>query len=352
MTATFEVGQLFMVGFDGYELPDDVERLLTTRDIAGVVLFRRNIESAQQLLALTTKIRARARRPILIAVDHEGGRVFRMPQPFTKVPPLAQVADVARSAGSDMLIEDLGYMMGRELAACGINCNFAPVLDINTRQKNPIIGDRAFANNAAEVARMACAYVQGLRRASMIACGKHFPGHGDTAEDSHVGVPTVPHTFARMEWMELVPFARAIAAQIPMLMTAHVVYAGVDAVWPATLSRLWIHEILRGQMGYQGVIVTDDLEMGAIHEFTNPVDAAYHALAAGCDLALVCHSPALAEQGMERVKQALADGDISRAQLEASAERLRELKLRAVPPVVDLNAIGSAEHQGIAARFT
>lgn len=339
--------QLFMTGFEGTTVPTVLADMLRTTQLAGVILFRRNIASVAQLRALTDQLRQIAGRPLLIAVDHEGGRVFRMPPPFTQIPPMATVGHYAVAHPERDIAYDLGRLMGQELAAVGININFAPVLDINTNPDNPIIGDRAFHADPAVVSRLGTRMIAGLLAGGVLPCGKHFPGHGDTPEDSHLRLPILPATWERLERFELQPFRAAIAAQVPLLMTAHILYGVIDADLPVTLSKRAIYTLLRQTMGYRGVVVTDDIHMGAIANGWTPEAAAVQAIAAGCDLVLCCRDPSVTQRAMTQVEAAIAARDLAAEFVEAAAERIGALfdQLGRLPAPSPPSIIGCAAHR-------
>lgn len=346
------IGQLFMSGFEGTTLPSDLAHLLRQEALGGVILFRRNIQSVPQLIDLLASIRdAACGRPLLLGVDHEGGRVFRMPPPFTQIPAMAKVAAAVQRTGQSKIAYDVGQLMARELAAVGFNCNFAPVLDINTNPQNPIIGDRAFGGEPHIVSQCGVALMRGLMEGGVIACGKHFPGHGDTPNDSHKSLPVLPHTLERLRWMELKPFADAIAAGAPMLMTAHILYGALDAQNPVTVSRRIITGILREEMGYDGVVITDDLEMGGIIAAHPPEESAWRALAAGCDIALICRNVEKTCAAMERATKAVGDGDLAPGRIARAAARVAALQQRYATPRGDRADIGSAAHRQIVAAL-
>ena len=345
---SFATGRVFMAGFEGETVPSALRELLRNEALAGVILFRRNIISLPQLSALTSELREAAGRDLLIAVDHEGGRVFRMPPPFTQIPPMETIGNYAAThADGEKLAFDVGRLMGAELAAVGINVNFAPILDINTNPKNPIIGNRAFSGDTEQIARLGCAMIRGLSEGGVIACGKHFPGHGDTPEDSHRTCPVLPHTLSRLRFMELVPFVRAIEAGVPMLMTAHILYGAIDASQMVTLSPRAITGLLREELGYEGVVVTDDLEMGAVTQMTTPEDAAVRSLAAGCDLALICRDLAVTRRALDAVAHALDRGALLLPNLERAAARIAALHRRLTPfsRVRRTEVVGCAAHR-------
>lgn len=344
-------GQCFMVGFDGTEPPADLIRLIREEEIGAVILFRRNITSVDQLKRLTSLLQDIAGGNLLIGIDHEGGRVFRMPPPFTQVPSMRVVGRYAQRHPEDRIAFQLGQLMARELSAVGIHINFAPVLDLDTNADNPIIGDRAFGADPIFVASMGCDLIDGLLDGGVIPCGKHFPGHGDTYEDSHHALPRLPHTPERMRIMELVPFRAAIHHGVPALMTAHVVYEGWDAMRPATLSPRIIESVLREECGFDGVVITDDLHMQGIARYWGIEVAARLSLAAGCDLLAICRYPDAARRAIEAVKTALADGLIRVERLEQSVSRIQKLKTCLKPPAPPIGCIGCREHQGLVQKL-
>lgn len=343
--AHLSVGQCFMVGFDGTKPPAELIQLIREDEIGAVILFRRNITSVEQLKHLTAQLQDIAGGNLLIGIDHEGGRVFRMPPPFTQIPSMRVVGQAARQHPNDRIAFQLGQLMARELSSVGIHINFAPVLDLDTNADNPIIGDRAFGADPGFVAAMGCELIDGLLDGGVIPCGKHFPGHGDTYEDSHNALPRVPHTPERMRILELAPFRAAIDHGVPALMTAHVVYEGWDDLRPATLSPRIIGSVLRDTCGFDGVIITDDLHMQGIAKYWSVEVAAGLSLAAGCDLIAVCRYPDAARRAIEAVKSALADGLIRVERLEQSVARIQRLKTFLKPPPPPTRCIGSAEHR-------
>lgn len=339
-----------MVGFDGTEPPVDLIQLIREEEIGAVILFRRNIKSVEQLKRLTAQLQEIAGGNLLIGIDHEGGRVFRMPPPFTQIPSMRVVGNCARQHPQERIAFQLGQVMARELSAVGIHINFAPVLDLDTNADNPIIGDRAFGADPVFVANMGCELIDGHLDAGVIPCGKHFPGHGDTYEDSHHALPRLPHTPERMEIMELVPFRAAIDHGVPTLMTAHVVYEGWDSVRPATLSPRIIESVLRGQCGFGGVIISDDLHMQGIAKYWNVETAATMAISAGCDLLAVCRYPDSAQRAIETLKAAVADGHIRVERLEQSVARIQKLKTYK-SPTPDASCIGCRDHLALVQKL-
>lgn len=283
-------GPRLVVGFDGLTAPSGLKALIRRGWVAGCVLFARNLESPTQWRALHQELLSLFEGPPpIIAVDQEGGLVQRVKAPaFPGVPRLRSVGELGASCEPGAF-ETLGAVMGAQLRAFGFNVDFAPVLDVHSRPDNPIIGTRAFGTEPARAAERALAFWRGLEGAGVRGCGKHFPGHGDTALDSHLALPTVARSAAELEVTELFPFREAIAAGISLLMTAHVLYPALDPDLPATLSPRILRHILRETLGFDGVLISDDLDMGALGaQHADPAGLALALGAAGVDLALVC----------------------------------------------------------------
>jgi len=290
-------GQLLFVGFDGTELPESVAAAFGRGHRGGAILFKRNVgrlgEEADldQVARLNASIVAAAPRSLrpVIGVDQEGGRVKRLGPPVLQVPPMRSLGDRPSA-----VVEQVAKAVGDELAALGFTMSFAPVLDVDSNPNNPIIGDRSFARDATTVAQLGIAYARGLGRAGVLACGKHFPGHGDTEEDSHLSLPRVRHDRARIDAVELAPFRTAIdAGVLPSIMTAHVVFDAIDPGVPATLSKKAMMQLLREELRYEGVCISDDLFMKGVSPSggDDPNEVARAAVAsidAGCDMVLVC----------------------------------------------------------------
>ena len=324
------VAQLFMIGLPGPTLDRATRAFLAEHPPGGVILFKRNIRSAEQLRRLVADIHATgAGVPPLVALDHEGGRVDRLPHPpFTHFPPMALVGE----SGDTRLAEAVGRAMGRELRAVGIDLDFAPVLDVWSNPRNRVIGDRAFGTTPRAVARLALAFARGLARAGVLACGKHFPGHGATVGDSHFVLPRVRRSRRALAATELVPFARAAAADIPALMTAHVVVPALDARRPATVSPKICRDLLRRRLRFRGVLFSDDLEMQAMAGRRRVGRAAVEALRAGCDMLLVCQSLAAAREAMAAVEDALGRGRLEAGAIATSLMRIQGLRRRLTAP--------------------
>src|SRR5258708_38239927 len=249
----------FMLGFDGDTLPAELAGYLE-RGLAGVVLYKRNFRSIEGLRELTAEIRRAAGRPVLIGIDQEGGTRFALPEPFTGWPSAAELGR-AHDIG---LTEQVARAMAVELRIAGCNLNFAPMLDLNVNPESPVTKDRSFGADPRLVAKMGVAFDHGLRAGRGLSCAKHFPGHADTLVDPHHDLPVFSGTMERLESAELVPFAAAVAAGVPMVMTAHILLPQIDADRPASLSRKMLNGVLRRRMGSSGVILADDLSTCAL----------------------------------------------------------------------------------------
>ncbi|HLG21953.1 MAG TPA: beta-N-acetylhexosaminidase [Candidatus Manganitrophaceae bacterium] len=318
-----KIGQLLMAGFHGGAPSKEIQELIKKHHIGGVVLFSRNIKDPAQCAKLTESLQKLAPdAPLLIAVDQEGGKVSRLAPPFTQFPS-------ARALGqcdSVTLTYSCAEAMAKEMLAVGINMNFAPVLDVDTNPSNPVIGDRSFGKSPTLVSKHGLAMIVGMQDQKVIACGKHYPGHGDTDADSHKILPRVDHSADRLTDVELRPFMHTIDNRLSCVMTAHVLYSHLDDKNPASLSKKIIGGLLRKTLHFDGVVVTDDLEMKAIAENYPAPEAAVKAIQAGSDLILVCHSPDQQLAVMEALTHAVEKKVISEERLNESLNRLLRLK--------------------------
>lgn len=320
------VGQLLIAGFDGVSAPVELRAIAREFDLGGAIFFARNVESPDQVAEASYELRMLGRdEPAWVAIDQEGGRVARLRAPFTEWPPMAALG----RADDEALVRRFAAALGAELAAVGVTLDFAPVLDVHTNPRNPVIGDRALGDDATRVGRLGRIIIETLQGAGIAACGKHFPGHGDTAQDSHVDLPLVEHAPDRLRAVEFVPFRSAIEARVATIMTAHVLVPALDAERPASLSPAIIDGLLRRELGYEGVILSDDLEMRAVSDRYSVADAAVGAVAAGCDAFLVCsgnHDRQVA--ALEGIVRAAQDGRLALARVEDALRRCRQAKER------------------------
>ncbi len=354
MTLQEKIGQLFMLGFMGTGVSKEWARVMTEYQPGGIILFSRNLESRDQIVRLTNELQKRVHVPLLISIDQEGGRVSRLPKGFTIFPP----AEVVGHRHSTKLAYAAAATIAKELRAVGVNMNMAPVLDVNSNPANPIIGDRAFGATPTVVCEYGLASMAGLQDHRVVACGKHFPGHGDTTKDSHKELPVVTASVERLRDIEVRPFQHAIANGLASVMTAHVVYEALDPAVPATLSPTILRALLREDLGFDGLVLTDDLEMHAIIGHYGIEEAAVRAFLAGADMLLICKDQDRELAAMEAMLTAVKDGTISEARLEASLRRIARVKERYVLPyeparVPEAKAVvGCPAHRAVLARVT
>lgn len=345
-----QIGQLFMIGFDGTTVSSDLSAFLREYKPGGIILFARNLESSAQIIDLTNELqRCSPHVPLLISIDQEGGRVSRLPKEFTIFPP----CEVLGHCHSSELAYAAAATTAKELKAVGINMNMSPVLDVNSNPLNPVIGDRAFGAEPRIVSELGLATVGGLQDNGVVACGKHFPGHGDTTSDSHKELPIVTADRTRLERIEFPPFRQAATNGVATMMTAHVVYRALDDTRPATLSPTIVGRFLREELYYDGVVLTDDLEMHAIIDHYGIGEAAVQALQAGCDMPLICKDRNRVVAAFQAVEKAAANGDLSAGRLAQSFARIQRLKdrfLRSYRPVTISDAklvVGCRSHQAL-----
>ncbi|KWR71557.1 MULTISPECIES: beta-N-acetylhexosaminidase [Pseudomonas] len=305
-----------MLDIGGTWLTAEDRRILRHPEVGGLIIFARNIESPRQVRELCAAIRA-LRPDLLLAVDQEGGRVQRLRQGFLRLPAMRAIAD---NANAERLAEQCGWLMATEVLAVGLDLSFAPVLDLD-HQRSAVVGSRAFEGDPARATRLAGAFIRGMHAAGMAATGKHFPGHGWAEVDSHVGIPEDERSLDEIRRSDLVPFQR-LAGELDAVMPAHVIYPQVDA-GPAGFSRRWLQDILRGELGFDGVIFSDDLSMAGAHVVGDAASRIQAALNAGCDMGLVCNDRGSAE---------LALGALQRLKTKAP-ERLARMRARAWPGI-------------------
>ncbi len=344
-------GRVLIAGFDGTTLPDTLRRRIAEDALAGVILFRRNLGTIEEIAELTATIReASPARTPLVAVDQEGGRVARLGPPVVKLPPMRALGE----RGDPTLTARAGAILGRELAALGFNVDFAPVLDVDTNPENPVIGDRSFGRDPETVIAYGLAFARGLAASGVVACGKHFPGHGDTDLDSHLALPRIGHDRARLDRVELAPF-RAACGVVPAIMTAHVVFDAIDPAIPATLSRRVITGLLREELGFDGVIVSDDLEMKAVLDHWPVRESAVRAIDAGCDLLIVSRRLELVEEAIAAIARRAREDARFATRLAEAAARVDALRARiasrAAAPGEAHAALGGAEARALEASL-
>ncbi|WP_408893626.1 beta-N-acetylhexosaminidase [Paenibacillus taichungensis] len=329
MTLREKIGQMLLCGFHGTEAAGEVDAFLRKYPIGGVIYFARNVESPEQVERLSSGLQRIAvdsgNVPLWISIDQEGGMVARITEGIALMPGQMAIA----AAGSIEDAYQAAYISGVELRSMGINMNFAPVLDVNNNAANPVIGVRSFGESPQSVAAYGVRSIAGVQDADISATAKHFPGHGDTDTDSHLDLPVIPHDRERVERVELIPFRAAIAAGVDAMMSAHIYFPALEPErLPVTLSRAVLSGLLRQELGYDGMIVTDCMEMDAIAANYGTVDAAVMAVEAGADLVLISHTAHLQAGAFEALLAAVQSGRISEARIDESVTRLLKYKAK------------------------
>ncbi|RKN85588.1 beta-N-acetylhexosaminidase [Paenibacillus ginsengarvi] len=361
MTLRQKIGQMIHCGFHGYEAGEDIARLIRERHIGGVILFARNVRDVRQVAALNANLQRIALEaglsPLTIAIDQEGGMVARLTEGVALMPGNMAIA----AGGEAQAAYDAARVTGDELRALGVNLNYAPVLDVNVNLNNPVIGVRSYGESPELVAGYGVQAVRGLQEAAVSATAKHFPGHGDTDVDSHLDLPTIAHGRERIYGVELVPFRRAIEAGIDAIMSSHIYFPAFEAEkLPVTLSRSVLTGLLREELGFDGVIMTDCMEMKAIADHYGTVAAAVMAVEAGADCVLISHRHDLQEGAIEAIAAAVEAGRISEARIDESVTRLLAMKRKRGVTAESVTTaaseafrrVGSREHRDIAQRIS
>jgi len=325
-----EIGNLFMVGFHSTDFTGEVHDFLAELNPCGVILFSRNILTPLQTAVLNCDLQRYAvehlSQGLFIGLDQEGGRVRRLREPFTEFPPALQLAS---RHDAEAEISRFAEVTAREIRAVGFNLDFVPVLDVLGSQDVPatsVIGDRAYGHEPAAVSRLGSIVIRTMRSSGVIPCCKHFPGHGGTTIDSHLDLPVDSRPIERIESFDLIPFRDAVDSGVEMIMTAHVMYPAWDSTSPATLSPTLIEGILRTGLGYDGVVISDDLDMGAVSRRYSVEESAVQAVAAGVDIPLICNSSEKAFAARSAIYAAWKDGEIFSDRIAKSLNRIRTLK--------------------------
>ncbi|MBQ27391.1 MAG: beta-N-acetylhexosaminidase [Nitrospiraceae bacterium] len=342
-----KIGQLFILGFHGTTVSADLAHMLSSHKPGGVILFARNLADPIQVATLANELQSHSpATPLWISIDHEGGTVFRFQNGLT---PLPASGELGRH-NSEELVTSVASVGACELSAIGVNVNYAPVLDLNTNPDNPVIGERSFGADPEKVSRLGLAIIMAYHEQRIMACGKHFPGHGDTDADSHHELPVVSLSAERLRERECRPFHTLITKGLPAIMTAHVQYPQLDKHYPASLSRLIQTGLLREQLRFNGLIFSDDLEMSAIIDHTDICEAAIIAIEAGTDHLLICHDDKRQTAAMNAVYKAVTDGRIAMSRIDASFNRIIHYKKQYAFPHVPTDPATVKKLVGIAAH--
>lgn len=325
MSLNEKIGQMVIVGLDGTNLQADARKMIETYKVGGFILYKPNITSAEQTLKFLNQLK-KANQPnpaaLWLSTDQEGGRVSRMPEPYLKIPTAKEIGQ----KNSTAYATGIGQALGEEIKSVGFNLDFAPVMDINSNPNNPVIGDRSYGANADTVINNGTAVLKGIQSEGVAAVVKHFPGHGDTSVDSHLELPVVNKSLKQLEGFELLPFQAAVKQGTDMVMVAHLLIPKIDPDYPASLSKQMISDLLRDQLGYDGVVITDDLTMGGIVKHYGIAEAAVRSIQAGSDIVLVGHDVERETAVIKALQNAASSGKLTEQEIDQHVYRILQLK--------------------------
>jgi beta-N-acetylhexosaminidase len=327
MSLEEQVGQMILAGVEGTSINAATKAILAKQHVGGIILYKNNVSSlvgSVKFINDLKKANAGNPAPLFVSVDQEGGKVSRLPSEFVAMPDAAKVG----RTGDAQLAKDEGALIARELKLMGFNVDFAPVLDVNSNPNNPVIGTRSYGTTAKLVTKMGLAAMEGLRGGGVVAVVKHFPGHGDTSVDSHLELPLVNKTTKQLQAMEWIPFKAAIDANTDAVMIAHIMFPKIDPDAPASISKIIIGDQLRGTLGYNGVVITDDMTMGAIANNYGIAEAALRSVEAGSDIILVAHGYDTAKAVYDKLLSSVKSGKLTEARIEESVVRILKLKMK------------------------
>lgn len=325
MSLEEKIGQLLIIGLEDKVVNDTTRIMIEEYKVGGFIYFARNIESDIQLLNLTNDLKSLNENnpaPLFVSIDEEGGRVSRLPKEYKRLPESKTIGDF----NDPQLSYEYGELLGLRLNTIGINLNFAPVLDINSNSNNPVIGNRSFGNTADVVSTNGIALLKGIESTGVIPTVKHFPGHGDTSIDSHINLPIVNKNLKELEDLELVPFKLAIEENVDMIMVAHILFPELDPIFPSTMSNKILTELLRKDLGFDGIIISDDMTMGAVIENYTLDVAVLEFLKAGGDIALICHGQDNPIKVINFIKESINNGEITLEEIDEKVYRILSLK--------------------------
>ncbi|PBB05525.1 beta-N-acetylhexosaminidase [Salimicrobium humidisoli] len=325
MSLDEKIGQMIFGGVSGTGMNEETKEVIEKYHVGGLILFGNNITSAPQTVDFLNEMKQVNENnpyPLLLGVDEEGGRVSRMPPEVTKLPPGGEIGELE----DPELAFKTGEILGAQMNELGFNLDFAPVLDVNSNPDNPVIGDRSFSSDPETVSELGIQVMKGIEEQGVVPVIKHFPGHGDTSVDSHLNLPKVTKSYEELKQMELIPFKQAIEAGADVTMTSHILLPAFDDQYPASMSEAVITDVLRDDLGFEGVVITDDLTMGAITNEYSVEDAAVETVKAGGDLLLMAHDSNLISTVFNELKAAVENGELSEARINESVERIADLK--------------------------
>lgn len=339
------VGQMLMGGFQGLTAPPYFLEWLRAGRLGGAILFARNVESPEQLAALTEQLHAAAKHPLLIGIDQEGGTVARMREGFSESPGAMALSSITQEAESHT--KAVSAVLGQEMAALGINWTYAPVVDVSYNADNPTVGTRSFGSDPARIVALATAAMMGFQSAGVSACAKHFPGLGDTAVDTHLALPRLDTTLDHLLTVDLLPYRALIAAGIGSIMTTHTIFSALDAEHPVTVSAHGIRRLLREELGFSGVVTTDCMEMKAIDDHYGIGESTVRAVNAGVDIVLISHTPEKQSAAYDALLAAVKDGRVSEATVDEANQRIAAMKARFAVSGIDPGRVYSAANQQV-----
>jgi len=330
MSLKDKIGQMFMVSFHGTTPNEDIKTMIQQYKVGGVILFKENITDMVQLTHLTRRLQQLnpSGVSLFIAIDEEGGRVSRLPEEVADFPALKELGE----KGDPREAYRIGRKMGNLLKKAGINVNFAPVMDVNNNPNNPVIGDRSFGNTPHLVKEMGVNMMKGMLDTGIVSCIKHFPGHGDTTVDSHDSMPVVKHDMEHLKQIEFYPFRGAVEEGADMIMTAHIKFPALDpSGYPATMSKRILTDMLRKEWGFEGVIITDSMTMGAITKNFSLKESLIKSVKAGVDVILLPSETKLQQEGIAIMMDAVRNGIITQKRIDESVYRIIKLKIKYNP---------------------
>ncbi|RTQ94620.1 beta-N-acetylhexosaminidase [Lysinibacillus telephonicus] len=325
MTLEEKIGQMIFTGISGKTLNENDLSLINEYKVGGIIFFKGNLVSTNQTLNLLNEIKSVNEKndfPLFLGIDEEGGRISRLPKELIGIPSSKKISE----SNDVFFAHDIGKILGKELSAFGFNLNFAPVLDVNSNPKNPVIGDRSFGDNPDIVSSFGIEVMKGLQSQNIISVVKHFPGHGDTAVDSHLDLPVVNKSLDQLKKLELIPFKKAFAEGTDVVMVAHILLPKIDSTFPSSMSKEIITGILREQLNFDGVVITDDLTMKAITNNYDITAAAVNSVKAGSDIILIAHDYHNVISSFQALKKAVESGEISEERIDESVTRILQLK--------------------------